>query len=43
VDFACGTDGTCARKACTGDGQCSNACVEGRCYGSPGHCQLAVP
>jgi hypothetical protein len=43
ADFSCGSGGTCARKPCTSDSQCSNACVEGSCYGSPGHCQLAVP
>jgi hypothetical protein len=43
VDFSCGTGGTCVRKSCTGDSQCSNACVEGSCYHEPGHCQLAVP
>jgi hypothetical protein len=28
---------------CTTDSQCSKACVEGRCYASPGHCQIEAP
>ncbi|HVV51374.1 MAG TPA: hypothetical protein VHO06_17015 [Polyangia bacterium] len=43
TDFACGAGGTCARKRCTSDGECSSACVEGQCYDRPGSCQLAVP
>ena len=33
----------CARKACQTDAECSRACVEGRCYASPGTCRLPVP
>jgi len=43
TDFVCGTGGTCARKACTSDGQCSNACVLGSCYHGPGYCRVAAP
>ena len=43
TDFACGTSGTCARKGCTTDSQCSKACVEGLCYGAPGTCQIEAP
>ena len=32
-----------ARKTCTSDAQCSNACVLGACFGSPGDGMLAVP
>jgi hypothetical protein len=37
VDFTC-TSGHCARKTCTSDSDCSNACVEGGCYSTPGTC-----
>jgi hypothetical protein len=45
TDFTCsggtgGGGGTCARKACKMDSQCSGACVEGFCYGAPGTCRL---
>jgi hypothetical protein len=43
TDFACGADGHCARKGCTADTQCSNACVNGACYGTPGICTVPVP
>jgi hypothetical protein len=44
TDFVCSTSaGTCVRKPCTSDSQCSNACVLGSCYRSPGACRLAVP
>jgi hypothetical protein len=37
VDFNC-TSGHCTRKTCTSDSECSDACVEGVCYGMPGTC-----
>lgn len=42
-DFTCASNGACARKGCTADTECSNACVEGACYGTPGTCRLPVP
>lgn len=38
VDFACAA-GFCGRKTCTTDTECSNACVLGHCYSSPGTCK----
>jgi hypothetical protein len=38
TDFICGSAGICARKTCSSDTECSNACVEGACYESPGSC-----
>lgn len=43
TDFICGSTGTCGRKGCTLDTECSNACVEGACYGTPGTCRLPAP
>jgi hypothetical protein len=43
TDFACGASGTCGRKGCTIDSQCSNACVEGECYDRAGRCQIEAP
>ena len=43
TDFTCGSGGTCVRLTCTRDTECSNACVEGQCYASPGRCQNHIP
>jgi hypothetical protein len=37
-NFECGSDGHCARKACSKDGDCTGACVKGLCYTRPGTC-----
>jgi hypothetical protein len=44
VNMACNA-GHCTRKACSSDGTCQGACVNGFCYDSLGTCytQLAVP
>jgi hypothetical protein len=39
VDFTCGTDGFCGRTLCTGDAECSGACVKGFCYSTRGSCE----
>jgi hypothetical protein len=38
VDFTCGVNGSCTRKTCAIDSQCSRACVLGACYSGPGLC-----
>ena len=41
TDFAC-AGGSCGRKTCTTDANCSGYCVEGLCYSAPGTCYGAV-
>jgi len=47
ADFVCAlsavTGGTCARKPCSSDADCSVACVSGECYHAAGTCRLPVP
>ncbi|HVY40886.1 MAG TPA: hypothetical protein VHM31_23265 [Polyangia bacterium] len=47
TDFICATSavtgGTCVRKPCSSDADCSAACVSAECYRAPGTCRLPVP
>jgi hypothetical protein len=41
--FTCSA-GACSRKTCTADAACDDGfCVEGRCYGAWGRCELLAP
>jgi hypothetical protein len=41
TDFEC-AGGSCGRKGCTTDANCSGYCVNGLCYSTPGACHGAV-
>lgn len=41
TDFEC-AGGSCGRKGCAADANCSGYCVNGLCYSTPGTCYGAV-